>query len=228
MEHLPPSSHNRALSPEKPFVSIPVPPADHPVSFPPQKRRLSSVGWVFWALLFAVLGFGIGHFLIPHVPSDTVVQTLEAHLPSTDTPLSIVFLRLLVSSVPTGLLLCSAALTGFSGTLISLVFCLRGLIEGFSIYALFAMLKGTISSPAIRFSQRLLLFFILWTALRWVIRICLAVSARRTATAYFFASKDTPTAMRPLLMRHLAYSLGGFLAAAVGCLGYSICILHFV
>ena len=228
MEHLPPSSNERDLSQEKPLISIPLPSTKDSAFVRPKKRRGSPAGWVFWALLFAVLGFGAGHFLIPCVPSDTVAQMLEAHIPHADTPLSIVFLRLLASAVPTGLLLFSAALTGFSGTLISLVFCLRGLIEGFSIYALFGVMTGTIPPPAIRFSQRLLLCFILWTALRWIIRFCLAVSARRTATAYFSADKDTPAAMRPLLMRHLAYSLGGFLAAAVGCLFYSICLLHFV
>lgn len=228
MEHLPPSSNERDIFQEKPLISIPIPSTKDFVFVRPQKRRGSPASWVFWALLFAALGFGTGHFLIPCVPADTVAQMLEAHIPRANTPLSIVFLRLLVSAVPTGLLLCSAALTGFSGTLISLVFCLRGLIEGFSIYALFGVMTGAILSPDIRFSQRLLLFFTLWTALRFCIRLCLAISARRTATAYFSADKDTPSAMRPLLMRHLAYSLGGFLAAAVGCLAYSICLLHFV
>ncbi len=229
MEHLPPpSSHKQDLSKEKPFVSIPMPPQERPTSQRIQRKRYSSAGWIFWALLFSTAGFGMGYLLIPHTAPDTVAQILGAHLPLPDTPLSIVFLRLFASSVPAGLLLCSAALTGFSGTLISLVLCLRGFIEGFTVYTLTGVITGNIPCAAILFPKKLLLFFALWTALRWGIRLCLAVSARRTATEYFFAGKDTPAAMRPLLMRHLAYSLGGFLVAAVGCLAYSICLLHFV
>ncbi len=229
MEYLPPSSPSRQdISQEKPTISMPPFQKKQPPPSRTRKRSCSAVGWIFWAILFAAVGFGTGYLLLPHVSADAVTQAVIAHLPHTDTPLSAVFLRLLAPCIPIGLLLFSAALTGFSSTLISLVLCLRGLIEGFTLSAIVAIVSGAIPCPAVFSQNHLLLFFSLWTALRWGIRLYLAVSARRTATQYFSAFHENPKDAKPLVMRHLAHSLGAFLVAAAGCLIYGICLLHFV
>ena len=228
MEQLPPSSTQPSRSSrEETPVCIAIPQSLHSEA-QPRIKRVSAISWLFWSFVFAFAGCATAFILRPYVSADTVSATLQAHLPLPDTPLSLIFLQLLLPCIPTGLLLFAAALTGFSGTLISLVFCVRGFTDGYTFLILAAITAGMLPCPIPASPKNLLILFSCRTVLLWILRLYLSVSARKTAIQYFSRSQKRPTDLRLPMLRHLTRTLAAFLLAALVSLAYGIGLIYFV
>ncbi len=204
---------------------------DKPSSAPSWRARLMPLRLCLWSLLFLAIGLLIGYALLPSsLPTDGISRLLAAHLPEKNTSFHLVFLRLCVSCLPAGLLLSASGLTGFSKTIISLVFCWRGLADGMAIAMLCLWTSGRLTLDQGCSFPWLPAALGGWVLVRLISRWLLAVSARRTATEYYRISGDQAHAVRarPLVIRHLTVTLWCFLMVTLACLGYAYILILIV
>lgn len=180
---------------------------------------------MLWSLIFFALGLGFSHWLIPSLPQALTAELISSHLPEDDVSVSLVFLHLLISCLPFGLMLSSAGLTAFSKTVIACVLCLGGITEGLSFGLLLQWAQGAVPFESTSARWALLGAYSGWLAVRLVSRWCLSVSARRTAVAYLMAREASAEGRLPVAVRHLLVTLSCALWVTIGCLGYSFCLV---
>ncbi len=183
-----------------------------------------------------VLALAAGYLFIRLCrPSDSTA-ILGRHFVETVSPTA-AWLHLLAARLPFLCLLAVAGLTRFSGSLCTAILAFRGVCDGGAIALLLALLRGTVDFQhgTLR-PWQMLLAFSLWMLCDTLLRIAVAVSARRLA-AFCATVGDAPppetaeartstrAAVRYRLWRHATVSAAAVAFSMVACFVYILVIL---
>ena len=168
-----------------------------------------ATGWLMLTLLLPCLS-----------PSDTA-DMLLAHLPASETPPLLFWLKISASRLPFWLLIAAAGFTRFSGGLTSAVAAYRGSCDGAVLGLLTSeAMSGASPLPEELTNGHLLTAFGIWAASDLSIRLTMTLAARQVAQLEWTACTDdgrmAPSDQRAL-WKYLLLCCGGLLATLATC-----------
>ena len=191
-------------------------------------RRSRPVRCLLMACLSVAAGWLMLTLLLPCLSVGDTAHLLLAHLPASDTPPLLFWIRLCAARFPFWLLIAAAGFTRFSGGLTSAVTMYRGLCDG-AVMGLFASVASGHMSvlPQGYAGHRLLIAFSVWAIADLSIRLIMTLAARQVAEAEWESREENgllSPAAQSALWRYLTVCLGGLCATLASCGIYTACL----
>ncbi len=185
-------------------------------------RRSEPIRCLLISCLSVLAGGLLLYVLWPFLSRTAVNDILTNHLPGGDTLPVLHWLRLCGARFPFWLLLTIAGFTRFSGGLTTAVLGYRGLCDGAAMGLLWLIRSGDveIECPAALSPLHVCIAYGIWLVLGLLIRLTLALGARRMAREEIRSSPEDgrmEPRMREALWRYLALCLGGLCATLAAC-----------
>ncbi len=191
-------------------------------------RRSRPARCLLMACLSVAAGWLMLTLLLPCLSVEDTAHLLLAHLPASDTPPLLFWVRLCAARFPFWLLIAVAGFTRFSGGLTSAVTVYRGLCDGAVMGLLASVVAGSTSVlPEGYAGHRLLIAFSVWATADLLIRLIMTLAARRVAEMEWKAREDDgrmSPSVKAALRRYLSLCLGGLCATLAACGVYTACL----
>ena len=192
-------------------------------------RRSRPARCLLMACLSVAAGWLMLTLLLPCLSVGDTADLLLAHLPASDTPPLLFWVRLCAARFPFWLLIAAAGFTRFSGGLTSAVTVYRGLCDGAVLGFLSTAASGhvTLILPTGFTYPHLITAFSIWTVADLLIRLVMTLAARQVAEVEWEtreADGHMSPAVQSALWRYLAVCLGGLCATLVTCGIYTACL----